>query len=309
MRNNPKIGLVTITYNSSDVIDDFLSSVKGQTYKNLKLYVVDNNSADNTLDKVLLVQSGIDTAMIRNDINAGVAAGNNQGIKKALEENCDYIMLVNNDTVFEEKLVEKLVNYLMKENISIVAPKMMYYDEPERIWYGGGKLNRWRGYLNEHCGFKELDRGQFKTGMEITYAPTCCVLFHYQVFKDIGLMDEKYFVYFDDTDFFYRILIDGKHKMRFYNDVKFYHKVGSLSISRIGKGESIKFSIFKIHYSIRNMVYYFLKQKNAYTYFYMSYMIFKLHILLIMSARYRNSDASYMDLYKYLYYGFRLYLS
>ena len=52
-----------------------------------------------------------------------------------------------------------------------------------------------------------------------------------KVFEDIGMMDEKYFVYFDDTDFLYRVFKDGRHKLYFFSDVKFYHKVGSLTKS------------------------------------------------------------------------------
>jgi GT2 family glycosyltransferase len=308
MNEHPKIALVTITYNSSDVIDDFLTSVRDQTYKNFKLYIIDNCSTDNTLEKVTAFQEQINMSVITNDHNAGVAAGNNQGIKNALEENCEYIMLINNDTVFEEKLVEKLINYLLEENISIVAPKMMYHDEPDRIWYGGGKLNRWKGYLNEHYGFKELDKGQFKTGTVITYAPTCCVLFHYKVFEDVGLMDEKYFVYHDDSDFFYRILINGSHLMKFYNDVRFLHKVGSLTKSKNGSKENFKFSKFRIEYSTRNTIYYFLKQKKIYTYMYTFLFIVKIYLSVIFLQKYDSKDVNVKSISNNFIEGCKLYL-
>jgi len=121
-----KIGLVTITLNSENVITGFINSVNNQDYSNCRLYVIDNNSTDNTLQKINELANKDKIVIIKNNFNNGVAAGNNQGILKALEEGCAYVILINNDTEFEESLVLKLLNTAQKLKYSIVVPKMLY---------------------------------------------------------------------------------------------------------------------------------------------------------------------------------------
>ena len=112
-------------------------------------------------------------------------------------------MLLNNDTVFEEKLIKKLIESHKSYGSSIIVPKINYFI-PNMIWYAGGFFNRKKAFLNSlYRGQGEIDENQYNYDDKIEYAPTCCVfLIHNSVFSDIGLMDEKYFVYFDDVDFF-----------------------------------------------------------------------------------------------------------
>ena len=280
-----KIGLVTITLNSENVITGFINSVNNQNYSNYRLYVIDNNSTDNTLGKLNELVNKDKIVIIENNFNNGVAGGNNQGILKALEEGCEYVILINNDTEFEESLLLKLLNTAQKLKYSIVVPKMLYYSEPEIIWFGGGYLKRSAGFRNYHVGMGEKDDGQY-TDKEITYAPTCCALIHRSVFNDVGLMDEKYFVYFDDTDFWYRVMKHGKHKMIYINEVLFYHKVGSLTKSKNGTRYNFKFGDFAIKYTTRNRVYYLRKQKTPLSYFNLIWFWFRINLRFLFSGKY-----------------------
>ena len=99
-----KIGLVTITYNSSDVLKPFLDSVWNQTHKNFMLYVIDNNSFDDTIE---VLEESIDNRLviIKNFQNEGVAKANNQGITAAINEGCDQVLIINNDVEFEDTLI------------------------------------------------------------------------------------------------------------------------------------------------------------------------------------------------------------
>lgn len=121
-----KIGVVTVTFNSEEVIEDFLKSLLAQTYEMFSLYVIDNSSTDLTLNK-LEKWDDCRINVMKNTANLGVAAGNNQGIKLALEEGCDSILLINNDTVFEKTLLSKLLEVIKQNNCSIATPKMMYH--------------------------------------------------------------------------------------------------------------------------------------------------------------------------------------
>ena len=91
-----KIGLITITYNSADILTPFLDCVWNQTYDNIILYVIDNASSDNTL-KILSLENDNRLVVIKNKENVGVAKANNQGIIQAKNDNCDCMLIINND--------------------------------------------------------------------------------------------------------------------------------------------------------------------------------------------------------------------
>lgn len=299
-----KIGLVTITFNSADVLPEFLDSVAKQTYQNFFLYVIDNASTDNTIQEFEFRKKQ-NYQLIPNKNNLGVAAGNNQGIKKALLEDCDFVLLINNDTVFEEKLLQKLVDAYHQYGSSIITPKMMYYESNNVIWYAGGFFDRKKAWLNYHRGQNEVDKGQFQENDIVEYAPTCCALIHRSVFDDVGLMDEKYFVYFDDTDFFYRFVKNGKHEARYFNDVQFYHKIGSLTKSRT-KEDLFKYGDFFVKQMTCNQIYYLRKQKTLFAYLYILYFILRVQIRFLLSGRYHRSWRTFILIQQSIIKGLRL---
>jgi hypothetical protein len=283
-----KIGLVTITYNSEKVISAFLQCVWKQTYENFNLYIVDNSSKDNTL-QFLEKEKKTRLKLIRNTDNVGVAKANNQGIIKALDDGCSKILIINNDVEFEKDLIKKLIKFQDKKKCSLVVPKMMYYAKPKHIWYGGSWFNKKRGFLPFHRGLNQLDRSQFNQIIPVEYAPTCCLLINRQVFNDIGFMDEKYFVYFDDTDFCFRILKDGRHKIYYYPYVSFYHKVGSLTKS-FNKNDGARYrGDFFIKQNTMNHIYFLRKVGSFFAYLYILWLFFRNNMRFIFSSRIKKN--------------------
>jgi GT2 family glycosyltransferase len=277
-----KIGLVTVTYNSEQVLVDFLKSVKEQNYNDYCLYVVDNDSKDNTIE---ILNGEKDSKVIFNDENYGVAYANNQGIKWALKDGCDFALIINNDTVFEKELLNKLVDAHHKYKASIVVPKMKYFDS-NLIWFAGGFFDPKKAYLNYHIGQGEEDKRQFKNDF-VDYSPVCCSLIHKSVFEDIGFFDEKYFVYFDDADFFYRVKKNKVHKTLFIEDVEFYHKIGSLSKSR-EQIDNSKYSPFFIQQMTKNHVYFLRKQQKLFSFFLLFYVFVYFMLRFLISTNYHK---------------------
>ena len=300
-----KIALVTITYNSADVLQSFLDCVSKQTYTNFVLYVVDNYSNDSTL----LILEKTNTArlvLIKNKINLGVAKANNQGIVKAIEDGCDQVLLINNDVEFEECLIEKLLKTQEQNNCSLVTPKMMYFDSPNSIWYAGGWFTRRTGYLPLHRGMKELDKGQYDQAIEVEYASTCCLLIKKEVFNDIGMMDEKYFVYFDDTDFSYRVWKDGRHNIFYSPNIKFYHKVGSLTKSFEKDEKRIYRGDFFIKQNTRNQIYFLRKIGSVFSCVFIVWLFFKNNIRFITSPQIRKNLATWRLINKSYFEGLKM---
>ncbi|HQD12030.1 MAG TPA: glycosyltransferase family 2 protein [Chitinophagales bacterium] len=300
-----KIGLVTITYNSAKVITPFMDCVLRQTHTDFILYIIDNISSDNTLE-LLSKYKDDRIVIIANTQNVGVAAGNNQGILRAMADGCDEILIINNDVEFEYTLLEKLSRQLEELNCSLVAPKMMYHPETHLIWWAGTKFNPKEGCMTHHIGIQEEDKGQYDHIEKMDYAPTCCVLLKREVIDDIGLMDEKYFAYYDDTDFFYRIFKQGKHVLFYYPFVQFYHKVGGLSNMKKGNAKKFKFNNFYIHLITRNHVYYLRKQKSLRAWWNIIYFFFRMNLRFIFSGKYHLNFATFRLLQSSFWEGLKM---
>ncbi len=247
MDSRSLVGIVTVTYKSGGVIDDFLKSIVQQTYVDFNLYVVDNASSDDTLERVRGC-SDPRIFIVPNQLNLGVAEGNNIGIRAALKDGCGFILLINNDTVFGSDLVSKLVEGIRQYDCDMAVPKILFFDQPKRIWCAGGSLSRLRGSAI-NFGLNQEDNGGFDRARQVDYSPTCCMLVKREVFERVGMMDANYFVYFDDTDFCWRAHRAGI-RLFYVPSVRLFHKVSGLTGSE---------SDFTIRHLIRNHVYYLLK--------------------------------------------------
>lgn len=222
-----RIGVVTVTYNSARLLEDFLKSLDVQRYRNFVLFAVDSASTDESVERL---RSGgkCDRVVIVNEANVGIAIGNNQGIRAALQAGCEYVLLLNNDVAFEEDLFERLVAGIEAEKSAMAVPMIYYFQPPNRIWAAGGGFQPLMGFRNYHRGENQEDIGQFSESCLVDFAPACCILIRREVFERIGLMDERYFVYSDDADFMFRARRE-KLRVSFIPTAKLWHKVSSLT--------------------------------------------------------------------------------
>ena len=249
MDDSPSVGIVTVTYNSSQVIDGFLTSVLNQSHSNFIVQVVDNASSDNTLDRIATYEDPR-VHVTENSENRGFADANNQGIHAALAAGCELVLLMNNDIEFEPRLIELLITGLEQHACDMVAPKIVFYHDPRVIWSAGGGFDPKRGYAGFHHGYGEVDQGQFDSPRKVDHAPACCLLIRREVFKRIGFLDSHYFTYVEDTDFSYRASVAGLTLM-YLPSAKVLHKAHSLTGGL--------FSNFMMRYITRNRVYFLLK--------------------------------------------------
>lgn len=249
----PRLGVVTVTYNSGRVLEDFLRSSLAQTLQDFRIYAIDNASSDDTVAQLRRVPDPR-LVLICNADNLGVAEGNNQGIRRAGEDGCSHVLLLNNDTEFPADLFESLMAFASGGSHPAVVPKIFFHDHPDRIWCAGGKFLPSRGYAGVHIGEGEVDSGQFDRDYVVEYSPTCCMLIDMAVFERVGLMDVKYFVYLDDTDFCLRLKRAGI-PLWYLHSTRLYHKVGSLT-----GGET---SPFAARMGARNKVYLMRKHLGA----------------------------------------------
>lgn len=211
MAEQPKIGLVTVLYHSNDVLPGFFNSLSAQSFKDYHLYLIDNSSGSGSRDLIQQLQEQYPLpayTYIANAENEGVAHGNNQGIQMSMDAGCTHTLLLNNDIEFEQiDLLGKMYAYAVASGERMIVPKILFFDT-RKIWMAGGRMLKTRGYTS-HVGGLKADGPEYSTAGHFDYAPTCFMLIDNSLFREIGLMDPAYFVYFDDTDFVYRAVKRG----------------------------------------------------------------------------------------------------
>lgn len=254
---SPKLGLVTVLYNTPEVLEDFFKSLACQTYNNFILYVIDNSSKPESLrlSRELASQYGIETTFIDNEgNNVGVAAGNNQGALAAERDECDYIVFINNDLLFEQSTVfSELVKVATDDNVKVLSPLILNYPAGN-IWYAGGEIDELKA-VAPHFMIDEAYKPNTIRRARFTYAPTCFLMIARDVWKCVGIMDERYFAYYDDTDFLYRIVQAG-FLVELIPNALIYHKVGSSTggdISRFGMYHLTRNRIYFIKKNIKGL--------------------------------------------------------
>ena len=300
-----KIGVVTVTYNSDKVLQPFLSDLFAQSFHNFNLYVIDNASEDKTL-KILDDLNDNRVNQIRNHSNIGVAAANNIGIKKALEDKCSHILILNNDIEFPNSLFKDMLESIKKENCSMMTPKIMYHSDKDIIWYAGGGFKKSNGYLPFHTGFNENIKNNNYQSLYVDYASTCCLLIKKDVFETIGYMDEKYFVYFDDTDFLFRVKKEGVHKIYYDSQITLFHKVGSLTKSLTKEFERSYRTHFFLKQNIRNHIYFLRKIGSVYSYLFCLFLFFKNNLRFLFSSRIKKDFSTFLIINKSYFQGWFL---
>lgn len=238
------VAAITVTYNGADVWDPFLACMQAQRGLRWHLFVIDNASSDATRERLALIDDRRVT-IILNDTNVGVAAANNQGIVGALDKGARRIVLINNDTEFDPDLFNRLDAEMTRLDAAAISPLIPYFDAPDRIWYAGGTFGQARGIRHFHDHYDEPVATIGDEPFRSDYAPTCCVMFDRRVFDRIGLMDERYFVYWDDVDFMWRMKL-ANLRLIVHPGITLLHKV---SVST-GGGHSD----FSIRYYFRNQM-------------------------------------------------------
>ncbi len=212
-----KVGIVILNYKVKELTLKCIKSVLDSSYKNISIFVVDNNSKDN-VEEVL---KKYPLTFLQNEQNLGYSGGNNIGIKAALKTDVDYIFILNPDTTIEENTIEILVKKAQELKSDILNPKI-YFADSKRIWFAGKKFDK-SNVLGTHIGVNEEDKGQFDKDEELEDATGAALFISRAVFEKIGLFDERYFLYYEETDFVFRAKKAG-FKIMYIHQAIVYHK-------------------------------------------------------------------------------------
>jgi GT2 family glycosyltransferase len=182
-----------------------LESLAATHYDGLRVLLVDNGSPDGSGERLHARFPDVD--FLQTGSNLGYAGGNNRGIRRALDAGSDYLLILNNDTVVDADCVDALVRASEDTGAPVVAPLIVYFDEPDRIWYGGGAFSRTRA-LGRHVNENELV-GSRQRRRPTTFVCGCCFLVRADIARLCGGFDESFFAYVEDVELSLRLVEAG----------------------------------------------------------------------------------------------------
>ena len=245
----PKVYVVIVNWNRPEDTIECIKSVKNISYPNFEIILVDNGSKDNSIETIKEIYKDINS--IENKKNLGFAEGNNVGIRFALNNDAEYIWLLNNDTIVHPDALTAMVD--VGERIpesGILGSKIYYYDKPDFIWFAGATID-WKRAVSLHTGINQKDCPQYGVLSEVDRITGCSMVVKRKLCERIGLMDEKLFLYVEEVDWCVRARNAG-YKIFYVPDSKVYHKISSST------GED--FSVVYNYFNTRNFLY--VIQKN-----------------------------------------------
>jgi GT2 family glycosyltransferase len=252
--HEPKVSIIILNWNSYDVTKECLSSIYRMSYRNYQIVLVDNGSADGSADR--LAEEFPSILAIYNERNLGFTGGNNIGIKRAFQNQPDYILLLNNDTIVEPEFLSKLIAVAESdEQIGILNPKIYYFDQPKRLWYAGGSFNLWKGVASHH-GHRKIDRSTSEKIKEVDFITGCAFLIRSAVVRQVGLLDDILFYSYEDADWSIRVRHLG-YKAVYVPAAQIWHKESYDTKKNAGKA-------FRDYYNVRNSILVMRKHGRAY---------------------------------------------
>jgi GT2 family glycosyltransferase len=196
--------VITLNWNHCDDTLDFLASASRLTYVPCRILVVDNASTDGSVAAIAGHYAHVE--QIVNDCNLGFAAGINVGIRYALAHGAEWLLLANNDTHFEPDLLDWLVEAAQQEDADLVQPRILYDSEPEEVWLAGG----WRRQVTLEIARAQPDRSaRSDRPFEVDFVTACGMLMRRRCVESVGLFDERFFMYYEDSDYCLRARAAG----------------------------------------------------------------------------------------------------
>ncbi|QYR20624.1 DUF1972 domain-containing protein [Paenibacillus sp. sptzw28] len=252
----PLVGVILVNFNGADDTIECITSLMKMNYFNMNLYVVDNCSYNDSglqLKQFIDKQDSSSIKFIQLERNVGFSGGNNVAIRQAMADGAELLWLINNDTIVDRDALSYLVE-TMKENpgTGIVGSKIYFYGT-KRIWFAGGAINKLG--MSSHSGYNKEDlQGELYSEVkEVGYITGCSLLANKKMIEQIGVLDEDFFLYYEDTEFCRRAIRYG-WKVFYEPRSIVWHKVSASTKSSFNDH-----SPALDYYDIRNSIFFIRK--------------------------------------------------
>ena len=239
-----RTAIILLNWNSYHHTQNCIYSLQQTVGEGFGLIVVDNGSDENPAHR--LGKDFPKVHLICNAENLGFSGGNNVGIQYAIDQGYEYVMLLNNDVFVEPSSIDVLISYMDQHSaVGVVQPLIYNHPDRSRIWNAGGKFNRWTGNPVSIRNFNGIELPS-----QVDWITGCAFFARSSVFSQVGLLNEKYFAYYEDVDLSFRIKKAG-YKLVFHPQSVIYHFTGGSSRAS-QKGDEGYLNPDVHYYNIRN---------------------------------------------------------
>ena len=302
MKNKDKVAIVIVNWNTYMLTRSCIVSLNKCVYKNFEIFLVDNNSSDDSVEK--LKKEFKDLHFILNNENTGFCKANNQAIKKILSENSyNFIMLLNSDTEVSPFFIKPLIDtFKSNKKIGAVQPLILNWSDKSTIWKYEGDINRTFGITSHRNKNKIFLDEKMKSYTE--WASGCCIFTTPSIFKEVGLFDEIFFAYYEDVDWSIRLKKQNYLIALSKLSEVYHHESGS---SKSLKKQNEGYLSPKSHYyNFRNHIILLRKHKSDYNSLWI--VIFQLIKITLFSLYFilRLRKKKFINLWKGVYDGLRV---
>jgi hypothetical protein len=253
----PTVFVVVLSWNQCALTVECVLSLLEVNYPRCRIIVVDNASSDETVE-TLRARFGERIDLIVNRDNLGFAAGCNVGIRRALAQEADCVLLLNNDTVVNRRFLTPMVEALdAHPDAAAIVPKIYLMSRPDVLWAAGGQIRPWRGRATGR-GLGCPDTGQYDSAGWVDYGSGCCLLMPRPAIARVGLLNESYFAYFEDVDWCLRARASGM-RVWYAPGSKIWHVAGAASGGSAQQGLNGRTSTTHPYLAARNNLWFIRK--------------------------------------------------
>ncbi len=229
-----KISAIVVNWNAREDTRECIESLLKSDHPGLEVILVDNASSDGSVEYLRNLFPNI--TILANKENERFALGSNKGMRLAIERGAQFLFLLNNDAVVEEKTVGALLRAMESTpGAGLVGPKILYFSRKDVIWSAGGEVSFWRG-MTRHRGIRQKDAGQFDRTADVGYLTGCALMAGRELVEKIGYLDPAFYIYGEDADWCLRAREAG-FRVVYVPEARVWHKV---SLSTGGEFSPVK---------------------------------------------------------------------
>ena len=195
---------VVLSWNGRDDTLRCLDSLARVSEPPIRIVCVDNGSTDGSVEAIRERHPGV--RLIENGANLGFSGGNNVGLRWAMEEGAEWIVLVNNDAVVAEDALAGFAAVAAGHpGAGVLAGKLYLAEAPDRIWFAGQRYLAWLGYSGRARGLGRRDSARYRRVIATDRAAGALMAVSRRAIERVGLLDDELFAYAEDVDWSLRI--------------------------------------------------------------------------------------------------------
>jgi hypothetical protein len=236
---------IVLNWNGREDTLRCLDSLQHVEHSELRIVCVDNGSVDGSQEAARERFPGVQ--LIEAGANLGYAGGNNLGIRAALGDGAEWVMLVNNDATVAPDVIDGFARAAANDpGAGILAGKVYFADRPSTIWFAGQRVSELLGYSGRPRGYGRPDGERYARIEPTGRAVGALMAVSRAAIDAVGLLDEELFAYVEDVDWALRVRAAGM-RVLFAPGARAWHRVSASTGGEAG-------STHTLYYGVRNTI-------------------------------------------------------